>query len=101
LTIDPVNLSECAFPRLLEQGKGGKPAQAATRFVREKMATPHRLADVDTHTDSVDIYVDYLGRLVNITNVQDASRPIVELNLQRTERGRREGTGQPPLPPPA
>ena len=60
--------------------------RAATRFIRERMGTPHPLADVDTHTDSVDIYVEYLGRLVNITNAQDAFRPIVELYLQRIER---------------
>jgi uncharacterized protein (DUF433 family) len=60
--------------------------RAATRFIRDKMGTLHPLADVDTHTDSVDIYVEYLGRLVNITNPQTELRPIVERYLQRIER---------------
>src|SRR5260370_20294239 len=71
--------------------------RAATRFIREKMGTLHPLADVDTHTDSVDIYVEYLGRLVNITNPQTALRSIVERYLRRIERDEK-GVASRPYP---
>jgi len=41
------------------------------------MPTEHPLADVDTHTDWVDIYVDYLGQLVNASSPPTVLRPLV------------------------
>jgi uncharacterized protein (DUF433 family) len=58
----------------------------ATRFIRDEIGTSHPLADVDTHTDSVDIYVEYLDRLVNASSPQTHLRPLVERYLQRIER---------------
>lgn len=60
--------------------------RSATRFIREQMGTEHPLADVDTQTDSVDLYVDYLGRLVNASKWQAELRPMVERYLQRIDR---------------
>jgi uncharacterized protein (DUF433 family) len=60
--------------------------RSATRFIRNEMETEHPLADVDTHTDQVDIYVEYLGRLMNASQSQAALRPVVELYLTRIER---------------
>lgn len=58
----------------------------AQRFMREHMATDHPLADCDTQTDSVDVYVDFLGRLMNATRAQVELRPMVQRYLQRIER---------------
>lgn len=60
--------------------------RSATKFIQEAMPTEHPLADVDTRTDCLDIYVEYLGKLVNASSPQGALRPLVELYLQRIER---------------
>jgi len=60
--------------------------RSTTRFIRDQMGTEHPLADVDTHTDWVDIYVEYLGQLVNASSPQAVLRPLVERYLQRVER---------------
>lgn len=60
--------------------------RSATRFIRDEMGTEHPLADVDTHTDSVDLYVEYLGRLINASRSQAELRPLVERYLERIER---------------
>ncbi len=60
--------------------------RSTTRFIREKMGNEASLADVDTHTDWVDIYVDYLGQLVNASTAQTVLRPLVERYLERIER---------------
>lgn len=63
--------------------------RSATRFIRDEMGTEHPLADVDTHTDSVDLYVEYLGRLINASRSQAELRPLVEQYLQRIDRDER------------
>lgn len=63
--------------------------RSATRFIREEMGTDHPLADVDTHTDHVDVYVEYLGRLVNASSAQSELRPLVERYLERIDRDER------------
>lgn len=61
----------------------------ATRFIKSKMGTEHPLADVDTSTDEVDVYVEYLGLLVNASKGQAAFRPVIEQYLTRIERDER------------
>jgi len=63
--------------------------RSATRFIRKEMGTEHPLADVDTHTDQVHIYVEFFGQLVNASQAQAALRPIVERYLTRIERDER------------
>jgi uncharacterized protein (DUF433 family) len=60
--------------------------RAATRFIQGAMKTEHPLADVDLRTDCVDLYVDYLGQLVNASSAQAPLRLLVERYLQRIER---------------
>lgn len=60
--------------------------RSATKFIRDEVGTVHPLADVDVHTDCVDIYVEYLGRLVNASSAQATLRPLVERYLERIER---------------
>ena len=60
--------------------------RSATKFIREEVGTDHPLADVDVHTDCVDIYVEYLGRLTNVSSAQTTLRPLVERYLERIER---------------
>jgi uncharacterized protein (DUF433 family) len=60
--------------------------RSTTEFIRDKMGTEHPLADVDTQTDWIDIYVDYLGQLVNASTPQTVLRPLVERYLERIER---------------
>jgi len=60
--------------------------RSATNFIRQKLKTEHPLADVDTHTDCIDVYVEYLDRLVNISSSQQALRPLVERYLERISR---------------
>jgi uncharacterized protein (DUF433 family) len=60
--------------------------RSASAFIHKEMRTEHPLADVDTQTDCVDIYVEYLGRLVNVSSPQSVLRPLVEQHLQRIER---------------
>jgi uncharacterized protein (DUF433 family) len=60
--------------------------RGATKFIRDEVGTAHPLADVDLHTDCVDIYVEYLGRLINISSAQATLRPLVERYLVRVER---------------
>lgn len=59
--------------------------RSATAFIRERMKTEHPLADVDTHTDCVDIYVEYLDRLVSASSPQQPLRTVVEAYLQRID----------------
>ena len=60
--------------------------RSATRFIHEQMGKDHPLADVDTHTDEVDVYVEYLGRLTNASTAQTELRPLVEHYLRRIDR---------------
>jgi uncharacterized protein (DUF433 family) len=60
--------------------------RSATKFIREEVGTGHPLADVDVQTDCVDIYVEYLDRLTNVSSPQTTLRPLVERYLQRIER---------------
>lgn len=60
--------------------------RSATAFIRREMKTEHPLADVDTHTDCVDVYVEYLGRLVNASTSEVALRPLIERYLERIDR---------------
>lgn len=60
--------------------------RSATKFIRDEVGTEHPLADVDVHTDCVDIYVEYLGRLTNVSSPQTSLRSLVETYLQRVER---------------
>lgn len=60
--------------------------RSAMTFIRTEMGTEHPLADVDTQTDQVDVYVEFFGRLVNASRGQAALRPIVEQYLERIER---------------
>jgi uncharacterized protein (DUF433 family) len=60
--------------------------RSATEFIRARMGTEHPLADVDAHTDCVDIYVEYLGQLTNASTSQTALRPIVQRYLERIAR---------------
>ncbi len=60
--------------------------RSATKFIREKVGTGHPLADVDVQTDCVDIYVEYLDRLTNVSSPQTTLRPLVERYLERIER---------------
>jgi len=60
--------------------------RTATRFIQSAMRTEHPLADVDMRTDCVDLYVDYLGKLVNASSGQVPLRFLVERYLERIER---------------
>jgi uncharacterized protein (DUF433 family) len=60
--------------------------RSATKFIQSAMPTEHPLADVDMRTDCIDIYVEYLGQLVNASSSQTTLRPLVERYLQRIER---------------
>lgn len=60
--------------------------RSATTFIRNRTKTDHPLADVDTQTDCVDVYVEYMGRLVNASKSQTTLRPLLERYLQRIER---------------
>lgn len=60
--------------------------RSASRFIRGELKAKHPLADVDAHTDSVDIYVEYLGRLINASTSNYVLRPVVERYLERIDR---------------
>ncbi len=60
--------------------------RSATDFIRGRMGTEHPLADVDAHTDCVDIYVEYFGQLTNASTSQTALRPVVQRYLERISR---------------
>lgn len=60
--------------------------RSATNFIRKTMKTEHPLADADTQTDCVDVYIEYMDRLVNASSPQDILRPLLERYLQRIER---------------
>jgi uncharacterized protein (DUF433 family) len=63
--------------------------RSAMRFIKKEMGTEHPLADVDTHTDEIDVYVEFFGQLVNASRGQATFRPIVERYLMRIERDER------------
>lgn len=63
--------------------------RSALAFIRREMGTEHPLADVDTHTDEVDVYVEFFGRLMNASQAQATLRPMVERYLTRIERDER------------
>jgi uncharacterized protein (DUF433 family) len=60
--------------------------RSATQFIQGAMPTAYPRADVDMRTDCIDIYVEYLGQLVNASSSQTTLRPLVERYLQRIER---------------
>jgi len=61
----------------------------ATKFIKSEMRTEHPLADVDTSTDEVDVYIEYLGLLINASKGQATLRPILERYLTRIDRDER------------
>jgi uncharacterized protein (DUF433 family) len=63
--------------------------RSASQFIRGALKVEHPLADVDAHTDSIDIYVEYLGRLINASTSTFALRPMVERYLERIDRDAR------------
>jgi uncharacterized protein (DUF433 family) len=63
--------------------------RSATAFIRQEMGTEHPFADVDAATDCVDIYVEYLGRLLNASTSGAVLRPLVEKYLERIDRDER------------
>jgi uncharacterized protein (DUF433 family) len=60
--------------------------RSASQFIRRALKAEHPLADVAAHTDCVDIYVEYLGRLINASKSNVALRPVVERYLERIDR---------------
>lgn len=60
--------------------------RSATQFIRRELKATHPLADVDAQTDWVDIYVEFLGRLINASTSTFTLRPLVERYLERIER---------------
>ncbi len=60
--------------------------RTARKFISQQMKTSHPLADVDTHTDCVDVYVEYMGMLLNASLSQRVLREAVESRLERIER---------------
>ncbi len=60
--------------------------RSASRFIKNALRAEHPLADVDAHTDCVDVYVEYLGRLINASTSNLALRPVVEKYLERIDR---------------
>jgi uncharacterized protein (DUF433 family) len=58
----------------------------ATAELGRRIHTAHPLADVDLHTDWVDLYVEFFGALENITDAQQSLRPTIERHLRRIER---------------
>lgn len=57
----------------------------ATQFIRNEMGTAHPFADVDTQTDFKNIYVEYMGRLVNTARPKQILLD-VERRLERIDR---------------
>ena len=60
--------------------------RSATQRLGERLRTAHPLADVDLHTDWVDLYVEFFGELENITDAQQSLRPAVQRHLERIDR---------------
>ena len=58
----------------------------ATEHLAERIHSRHPLADVDVHTDWVDLYVEFFGELENVTNRQQPLREVIEPYLMRIER---------------
>lgn len=61
----------------------------ALRFIQEQMGTEHPLADVDTSTDEIDVYVEFFGQLWNASQAQRVLRPSLDRYLKRIERDER------------
>lgn len=79
-----------------KDGRGEKPDRVRIDKIREATArlttrlhTPHPLADVDLHTDWVDIYVEFFGELENVTDAQLALGTVVKRHLERIDRDER------------
>ncbi len=78
------------------RGKDGRPEKAdrvridkirsATERLGQRLGTAHPLADVDLHTDWIDLYVEFVGALENITEAQQSLRPVVKRHLERIDR---------------
>lgn len=60
--------------------------RTATEHLAARIRSRHPLADVDVHTDWVDLYVEFFGELENVTNRQQPLRAVIEPYLQRIER---------------
>jgi uncharacterized protein (DUF433 family) len=73
------------------RGKDGRGSADRVRIDKirratERINTAHPFADVDLHTDWVDLYVEFFGALENITDAQQSLRPTIERHLRRIER---------------
>ena len=60
--------------------------RSASNFICGELKVEHPLADVDAQTDRIDIYVEYLGRLINASSSNLTLRPLVERYLERIDR---------------
>jgi uncharacterized protein (DUF433 family) len=59
--------------------------RSATDFIHQTLNTRHPLADCDTHTDCVSVYVEYLDRLVNASDSRQLELPLRQ-QLERIDR---------------
>lgn len=60
--------------------------RSASTELAARIGTKHPLADVDLHTDFVDIYADVLGRLLNVSAPQQPIKDVIAPLLHRIER---------------
>lgn len=67
----------------------GIPLQAirsSLRYVQEKLGVPRPLADVTFETNGVDLFVEHLGTLVNVSRAGQVVARELHASLQRIER---------------
>lgn len=98
--IVPAQLDPCllSFENLVElhvlratrdKGVSLTSIRSAVWWLQERWKSEHPLAREDMQTDGVSIFVDYLGRLVNVSqNGQLAIRKALEQHLSRVDRDR-------------
>jgi uncharacterized protein (DUF433 family) len=61
----------------------------AVAYLRQEFKTDHPLADRQMHTDGKNLFVEHLGKLVNVSGQQQILQDALTLYLQRIDRSPR------------
>lgn len=83
-----VNLIEAhVLGAIRQSGVGFRNVRTGLDYLAKKLPSPHPLADKDFQTDGMDLFIQHLENLINVSQGgQLGLRPVLETYLKRIER---------------
>jgi len=82
-----VNLTEAhVLGAIRASGVGFRNIRRGLDYLARQFPSPHPLADKDFQTDGIDLFIQHLEDLINVSSGQLAMRRVLETYLKRIER---------------